>query len=231
MPARVRVGQVWCVGATIILLSILPWRPASLGVPYARIHETGAVWIAYAFLLWGMGRARSSIGSLAGDVAHAKRLKAGLNAASGAMCLTALTTLVSLTSILATTLEGARFISLPFGRAELYPSELNYALAAPLTLALVCHAGLVAMQIPANSASAWPVTASTVRTLLLAVLGLMLAVFLLMALGSLADRRFVVGAVAATWIASWTFLGSAIEHLTWSTTLPLPGEAPFAPRP
>jgi hypothetical protein len=218
------------VAATIILLAILPWRPVSLGVPYARIQETGAVWIAYTLLLWGMGRARSGIGSLAGDGAHARRLKAGLNAASGAMCLTALTTLISLTSILATTLEGARFISLPFGRSELYPSELNYSLAAPLALALLCHGALLVMQLPASGASPWPAATSVVRPLLLVVLGVLLALFLLTALGSVADRWFVVGAVVVTWIASWFFLGLAIEQLIWSTTLPLPGEAPFAPR-
>jgi hypothetical protein len=221
---------MWCAGAVIVLLMILPWRPKSTGVPYTRIQETAAVWIGYALLSWGMGRARSSVGSLAGDVPDAIRLRAGLNAASGAMCLTALATIVSLTSILVTTLEGAAFIALPYGRTQLYPSEFNYALVLPLGLALLCHVAVIAMQLPLDIAAKPPQVTSVARLFLLLVLGLLLAVFLLAALGAIADRWFVVGAVVVTWIASWVFLGVAIEQVTWSASLPLPGETPFGPR-
>lgn len=230
MPPSVRVGQMWCVGATIVLLSILPWRPTSAGVPYARMQETAAVWVAYALLIWGMGRTRASIGALAGDVVQAKRLKAGLNAASGGMCLAALATIVSLTSILSTTLVGARFIALPNGGYDLYPPEFNYALTLPLGFALLCHGADVVTQLPGNLTSSWPSRTSIGRILILVILGVLLAIYLMTALGSIADRGFVVGAVVVTWIASWVFLGLAIEQLCWSASLPLPSESPFVSR-
>ena len=173
MPASVRVGQMWCVGAMVVLLSILPWRPASSGVPYARMQETTAVWIACALLIWGMGWARASIGALAGDVAQAKRLKAGLNAASGAMCLTAVAVIVSLSSILATTLRGGGVVPpLPFLESYLYPPQWNYALLAPLLFALACHVAVLVLQVPRVAATPWPATSSVSRALLLVVLAL-----------------------------------------------------------
>ena len=227
MPQSVRVGQMLCVGAVVVLLAILPWRPASAGVPYARMQETAAVWIAYGLMILGMGTARSSIGSLARDVPQAKRLKAGLNAASGGMCLSALAAIVSLSSILVTTLKGARILDLPYGGSYLYPSELNYALVLPLCFALLCHGAVVVMQLPGNLTSPSSSGTSIGRRLLLAVLGLLLLIYLMTALGSLADRWFVVGAVVVTWLASWVFLGLAIEQLFWSASLPLPTEIPF----
>jgi hypothetical protein len=147
------------------------------------------------------------------------------------MCLTALAALVSLTSILATTLDGARFITLPFGRGELYPSELNYALAAPLALALLCHGPLLVMQLPSTAASPAPTAKEIIRGLLLAAIVLLLMLYLLTSLGSFADRWFVVGAVVVTWFGSWLYSALALEQLAWSTSLHPPSQSPFGPRP
>ena len=135
MLANIRLSQMWCVGGIVVLLAIVPWGPKTLGVPTERIREMVAVSIGLNLYVWGMRAPRHRIAAVAGDVHQAQRAQAALNVAGAAMCITGFVSVIWLTSILATTLDGAHLMELPWGAHELYPSSFNIALAGPLGLA------------------------------------------------------------------------------------------------
>lgn len=209
---RLNLSLAACIGGLLLLCVVVPLVPQRTGLPRFRVVEMGLLWLGQALVIYGSGAALKAAAATNPSNQPGSSRTAMLLASIGVL-IAALTCLLALTNLLATSLQGAGLQSAGLRPGRFYPKEFGYGLALPLITAVVLQIPL-AWGLKGAGGPPLPLAhANPARTLGFSLLVILFIGFAGSCLLFFMDRWFALVSVAATWVAGSVFVLLAVSQL------------------